>query len=92
MGSKTTLHCVACGYDVTPERLGLSATGAYDHAEAPQHTLSVRLDHFRGRGNIKTERAPLPLPFALGMRDALRAALARVEAEIAEATGGEIPE
>jgi hypothetical protein len=67
-------------------------TGAYDPAEAPQHALGLRLDHYGGRGKLRVDRVPLPMPFAIGMRDALRAALARVEAEIAAATGGEVPE
>ena len=92
MGSKTTIHCVACGYDGRPDRFGLTDTGTYNPTEAPQHELGLRLDQFLGRGRIKVERQPCPMPFALGMRDALRAALARVEAEIAAATGGEVPE
>lgn len=88
MGVHQTIHCVACGWDVRPDRLGLTDTGAYDPAEAPQHALNVRLTHIGGRGRIRVERVPLPMPFAIGMRDALRAALARVEAEIAAATGG----
>lgn len=92
MGVTTRLHCVTCGFDGRPDRFGLTETGAYDPTAAPQHELGVRLDQFLGRGRIKVERQPCPLPIALGMRDALRAALARVEAEIAEATGGEVPE
>lgn len=76
-----------CGHAVKPERIGLVETGAYDHALAPAHILQLRLDHLGGRGMLRVEMVPLPLPFAYGMRDALKAALARVNAEIAEAGG-----
>jgi hypothetical protein len=81
------VRCVLCGHTVKPERLGLTETGAYDSAAAPAHTLEVRLDHLGGRAALRVEKLPLPLPFAYGMRDALKAALARVNAEIAEAGG-----
>lgn len=77
-----------CGYDVRLQRLGLTEAGDYDAANAPQHELSVRLDTFGGRNSLTVERQPLPLPYAIGMRDALRAALARVEAEIDAVEGG----
>lgn len=89
MARKVTVHCTLCGYDVQLQRLGLTKDGAYDSAEAPQHLLSQRVDTFGGRANIKTDREPLPMPFALGIRDALKAALARVEAEIVEGGGAE---
>lgn len=77
-----------CGYDVKPGRIGLTEGGDYDPEQAPQHELELRVDDIGGRGHLTVEKQALPLPFALGMRDALKAALARVEAEIAEATGG----
>jgi hypothetical protein len=87
VATKESLRCAACGYDVRLHRLGLTEEGAYDAACAPQHELSVRIDTFGGRNSLTVERQPLPLPYAIGMRDALRAALARVEAEIAAASG-----
>ena len=44
---------------------------------------------FGGPKKLTVTREPLPLEFARGLRRALKAALARVDAEIAEATGGE---
>jgi hypothetical protein len=76
-----------CGWDQPPQRLGLGSAGAYDPAAAPAHGLSLRRTTIGGRGRCAVERRPLPLPFAYGMRDALKAALARVNAEIAEAGG-----
>ena len=87
MATRQYVHCVGCGYDVKPQRLGLLESGAYDPEMAPAHPLALRLDHFGGRGRLHVEKLPLPLPFAYGMRDALKAALARVNAEIAEAGG-----
>jgi hypothetical protein len=83
--TRDTIHCLACGHDVKPATLGLSETGVYERAEV--HPLELRRRHFGGRARIVCERLPLPLPFAYGMRDALKAALARVNAEIAEAGG-----
>jgi hypothetical protein len=76
-----------CGWDRKLGALGLTDDGCFEPVHANE--LSLRLDHIGGRGRLRVERLPLPLPFAIGMRDALRAALARVEAEIAAATGGE---
>lgn len=47
--------------------------------------LSLRVDHIGGRGKLRVERLPLPLPFAIGIRDMLRARLAQVEEELAAA-------
>ena len=80
-----------CGFDVAASRLGLDAEGRYDAENAPQHEMGVRLTTFGGRANISVTREPLPLEFAYGLRRALRAALARVEADIAE-VGGEADE
>ena len=87
MGVVDSVHCVLCGFDVRPDRLGLSAAGAYDLIEGTPHPLELRRRTYGGRARIPVEKLPLPLPFAYGMRDALKAALARVNAEIAEAGG-----
>lgn len=91
MGVFSYIRCVACGHTVKPERIGLGADGAYDGENAFPHTMQQRIDYIGGRRSLRVEHLPLPMPFALGMRDALRAALARVEAEILEA-GGELPD
>jgi len=88
---RTYVHCVLCGYDVKPARLGLREDGVYDATTAPAHVPELRVDHIGGRGKLAVEKLALPMPFALGVREALRAALARVEAEILEA-GGELPD
>jgi hypothetical protein len=49
--------------------------------------MSLRVTNIGGRGCITVERGPLPLNLAVGLRTALKAALARVEADIVEATG-----
>lgn len=81
------MHCTLCGFDVKPQRLGLTEAGVFDSESAPQHALALRVDDIGGRGHLKVTKEPLPIPFAYGMRDALKAALARVNAEIAEAGG-----
>lgn len=91
MSVRQTIHCVLCGYDVAASRLGLGTGGQYDVENAPQHEMGVRLTTFGGRANIQVTREPLPLEFAYGLRRALRAALARVEADIVE-VGGEADE
>lgn len=92
MGVRQTIRCPLCGWDVAAARFGLTSGGEYDAENAPQHALSVRLTTLAGRANITVTREPLPLEFARGLRRALKAALARVDAEIAEATGGEADE
>lgn len=74
-----------CGRDHSPKTFGLTPEGAYDEANAFPNELSLRISHFGGRGKLYVERLPLPLPFALGMRAALRAALDRVDADLAAA-------
>lgn len=73
-----------CAYDVNPSRLGLRDDGSFDPA-APPRELSLRANHYGGRGKIVCERMPLPVQQAIGLRDALRARLAQVEAELAAA-------
>ncbi len=86
---RTRIRCTLCGVTVSPARLGLDAeTGAFSgEVHEPGSDVYV----FGGRGRITHIPQPLPMHFALGLRDALRAALARVEEEIAEA-GGEGPQ
>ena len=62
--------------------------GAYDPNIAA-HDMTLRIDHFLGRGRITVERGPVPMNYAYGLRSALQAALARVEADIVEG-GGEL--
>lgn len=91
MATHVSLRCVLCGHDRPAKAFGLAESGAYDAANAFPNEMTVRLTHLRGRGCIQVERHPVPLPTAYGLRDALRAALGRVEADIV-AAGGEIPE
>lgn len=79
------IRCPTCGFDNKPHRLGLDSEGDYRPGDAEPHQLSLRVDTIGGRGRLQVERQPLPLRSAYGVRDALRAALERVEAEIAEA-------
>lgn len=90
MATRKTVHCTLCGYDVKLDRIGLTDRGEYDAESAPQHEVNFRVDTFGGPKKLTVTREPLPMPFALGMRAALQAALARVEAEIIEGGGGEL--
>jgi hypothetical protein len=63
----------------------LTPDGSYDAANAHRNEMSLRIDRFGGPQRITVERHPVPLAIAYGLRDALRAALARVEADIAAA-------
>lgn len=81
------VRCPSCGWDRPPKALGLAEDGFFE-PDARVHELSLRIDHIGGRGRLRVERAPLPLAFAIGLRDMLRAALAHIEAEIREAEGG----
>lgn len=85
------LRCPACGYDRRREGFGLTPDGDFDAANAQENEGSVRVDRIGGRGRLTVERLPLPLRFALGMRDMLRFRLARLEAEI-RAAGVALPE
>jgi hypothetical protein len=87
VGTKITLRCPICGWDRAQHALGLAPDGSYDAANAHENDMTLRIDHFLGRGRIVVERHPVPLATAYGLRDALRAALARVEADIAGAGG-----
>jgi hypothetical protein len=73
--------------DRAPRFFGISAEGAYDPAHVNE--LGSRTYHFGGASNIKVDKGPAPMNMAYGMRAALKAALARVEADIVEA-GGEL--
>ena len=78
------LVCLLCGLTHKPEAFGLDSNGAYDpERQAPPLVLYRR--HFGGRGRIVCEKLPVPAPLALGIRQALKAALARVEADLTEA-------
>jgi hypothetical protein len=81
----TYVCCPGCGRGQPPARLGLSTGGRFDPDTAAPNELSLRIDHIGGRGMLRVERQPLPLPFAIGIRDMLRARLERVEAELAAA-------
>lgn len=75
-----------CGHTRPPGAFGLNSDGSYDlHAKPPK--LVLHAFHFGGRARITVEHLPVPLNYAYGLRDALKAALAVVESEIAEAGG-----
>lgn len=85
----TKLRCVLCGLDRRPAQLGLAEDGSYDAATALPNEMTLRIDTIGGRGRLSVDRQPVPLPTAYGLRSALQAALARVEADIV-AAGGEL--
>jgi hypothetical protein len=80
-----SLRCVLCGTDRSRRFFGLTEDGAYEPERL--HEMSLRVTNIGGRGRCTVERGPLPLNLAFGLRAALKAALARVEADIVEATG-----
>lgn len=82
MAVAESIRCVACGFDHKPQRFGISREGQFSSAMAPQNELSLRRTTIGGRGRCAVERYPLPLPFALGLRDMLKYRLAQVEAEL----------
>jgi hypothetical protein len=65
-----------------------SATGVYDPTARPPKFVTYA-HHFGGRASIRVEERSMPMHFARGLRDALRTALAQLDAEIAEAGGPE---
>ena len=83
------LHCVLCGYDVRPQRIGLSADGSYDPEAAVQHDMGIRVDTIGGRGRLTVERKPVTIPAAIGLLAAIDAARARVVADL-QAAGVEV--
>lgn len=75
----------------TPRFFGLDPiTFRYDPSARPPKFVAYT-HHFGGRARIRVEEHSMPLPAAQGLRSALRASLALVEAEILEA-GGELEE
>ncbi len=84
MAVRETLHCVLCGHDRPLKAFRLTPEGAF---EGPARELFLRIDTIGGRAKLTVDRVAVPLYFALGMRAALKAALASIEADIEEATG-----
>ena len=76
------VHCVLCGYDVRPKRIGLAADGSYDSEAAVLHDMGVRVDTIGGRGRLTVERKPVTIPIAVGLLAAIDAARARVVADL----------
>lgn len=87
---QTRVGCPTCGMVHLLKRFGLTADGAYD-SEARPPLLKAYTYRYGGPKHLSVDHHPLPLPLALGLRDALRTALAQLEHEIVEA-GGELPE
>ncbi len=87
---RTHIGCPICARHYPPVKLGLTASGAFDPSIHSPLLKTYRLT-FGGRGRLAVEHLPLSLPFAYGLRDALRTALARLEQEIVDA-GGELTE
>lgn len=79
------MRCPACGRDRKPGLFGLTPQGDFDAENAFPNELSRRIDHIGGRGQLRTERVPLDVRFAVGIRNMLKHRLAQVEAELREA-------
>lgn len=81
------IGCPVCGVSRAPRFFSIDeGTGAYDGSARPPKIVLYRFQ-FAGRGRITTEHADLPIHLAQGLRSALRASLALVEAEILAAGG-----
>ena len=80
MGQCISVRCPSCGWDRRPAGLALGPDGQFLDNKPTE--LSMRIDHIGGRGKLRVERLPLPLPFALGLRDMLLRRLEQVEAEL----------
>jgi hypothetical protein len=85
VASITYVCCPGCGRGQKPERFGLDASGRFDPNLAALNEPGLRIDHIGGRGKLRVERQPLPLPIALGLRAMLVARLAQLDAELAAA-------
>jgi hypothetical protein len=79
------IRCPACGFDRKLAAFGITLEGVFDAANAQPNELSLRVDHIGGRGRLRVERHPLPVHLAIGLRAALRARLAQIDAELAAA-------
>jgi hypothetical protein len=90
MAQNIRLGCPVCGTSRPGRMFALRPDGAYD-AEARPPRFEQYLYTSGGRGRMSVEKAPIPLPFAYGLRDALRTALMQLEQEIVDA-GGELTE
>ncbi len=82
MGVLERVCCPSCGYHAKLSRFGLTPAGVYDSAEAVPHDMTMRIDHFEGRGRIRVEYRPVTVPVALGLLAAIDAARARVVADL----------
>ncbi len=72
-----------------PRYLGIDGTtGVYDPGARPPKFVSYT-HHYGGRARIRVEEGPMPLHLAKGLRDALSTMLTQLDAEIAQAGGGE---
>jgi len=86
--TRVRLGCPVCGLVRDPQFFGLDETGAYDPA-AHTPKFVAKAVQFAGRARITVTDLPVTLEFAQGLRSALRASLAVLEAEILDA-GGEL--
>lgn len=85
MAEVVTLRCPCCAYDHKPEKLGLAPDGHFDAENARPNELAMLVRQFGGRGRIACTVVAVPRHYALGIREMLRARLARVEQELREA-------
>ncbi len=80
------IGCPVCGTARALPFFGLRPDGSYDPDARPPK-LVLYAHTFAGRARISAEHHPMPLNIAYGLRDALKAVLDLVEAEIADAEG-----
>lgn len=79
------VSCPACGRAQRPSRFGLDDAGRFDAETAPANESGLRIDHIGGRAQLRVERQALPVHFALGLREMLKARLAQLDQELADA-------
>lgn len=87
--TRDSLGCPACGLCRPVKFFSLDEKGTYDPTARPPKLVLYR-HKFSGRARITAEHLDVPMPIAIGLLQNLRAAVARVEADIV-AAGGELP-
>ena len=83
-----TLRCPGCGGSRHCKHFGINEDGEFDPELVPAHEIERIVRAMEGRGRIRVvERGAVSLTQAKAMRASMMAAVARLDAEIAEAEG-----
>lgn len=87
---RTLLSCVACGASRTTDKFGIDAE-TVKFIRLPENPLCTTEHHFGipGYRGVYWEHHPVNLEQALALRDNMKAALEKINAEIAQAQGND---